>query len=156
MTGNNLKIKKSDRIQAFFCLFLGIILLGYSLYHHFNIQISWGLSPYLFPALIGSFLIVLAIILFVNAFYQSNQSLKELTTPKKCLNIQKLIVTLVMIFLYYIGIIWMGFILSSIIFLAGMLWLLGEKRQWLILVLSIVVSFILYGLFHNLLHVMLP
>ena len=43
---------------------LGVSLLVYSLVNHYSVQIEWGLSPYLFPAVIAVFMIILSVTLF--------------------------------------------------------------------------------------------
>ena len=64
--------------------------------------------------------------------------------------------SLVGIFLYYIAMPYLGFLIASVLFLAAMLWLLGERRWQIVLLLSAGTALTLYGIFHELLHVLLP
>ena len=64
--------------------------------------------------------------------------------------------SLVGIFLYYLAMPYLGFLIASVLFLAAMLWLLGERRWQIVLLLSAGTALTLYGIFHELLHVLLP
>ena len=68
----------------------------------------------------------------------------------------KFLLSVAGILVYYLVMPYLGFILSSLLFLAAMFWLLGERRWQFILLLSAGTTFVLYGIFHQLLHVMLP
>ena len=64
--------------------------------------------------------------------------------------------SLVGIFLYYLAMPYLGFLIASVLFLAAMLCLLGERRWQIVLLLSAGTALTLYGIFHELLHVLLP
>lgn len=146
-----------EMVQALFFLVLGIGLILYSLTSHFRAQVEWVMSPYLFPTLIAVFMILLSISLFVE-FHRANK--KHMATSQRPAlhgwNGKKLVLSLAAILAYYFAMPWIGFVFSGILFLIAMFWLLGERRIWLIAVLSSGTSLVLYGLFHELLHVMLP
>ena len=50
----------------------------------------------------------------------------------------------------------LGFILTSMLFLAAFIWFLGERRIWLVAAISLVMPLLLYGIFGVLLSVRLP
>ncbi len=149
------KKSREGEIQSLIFLGIGVLLMIYSLYNHSHANIDWIMSPYLFPLLISVFLILLSISL---ALEIRKTDRKENTAPEGIGNInrRKLLISIAAIFLYYIAMPYIGFLLSSIVFLTAMLWMMGERRWRMILLLSVGTSFILYGIFHELLNVMLP
>ena len=57
---------------------------------------------------------------------------------------------------YYITMDLIGFIVSTILFLVILFVFLGERRKWLIAIISVSTAAIIYFIFGVLLHVMLP
>ena len=51
---------------------------------------------------------------------------------------------------------WLGFRVTMLLFAAGLLWALGERRWWAIAIYALVGSFGLYYIFNNKLDVVLP
>lgn len=151
---------KKELIQCLLFSGAGIGLMIYSLYYHGNAGIEWVMSPYLFPLLISIFLIFLAVGLLAEVHRLAKvESIKKGATnaqisPK--IEWKKLSITLSMIIIYYFAMPMIGFLISGFLFLVGMFWLLGERRIWLIALLAVGTPLILYGVFHELLHVMLP
>ncbi len=148
---------KKEGMQCLLFFGLGVGLLVYSLYQHSHSNIDWVMSPYLFPLLISIFLLLLAVSLAAETI----RNAKIETGQEKMKNSGaayrgKFLLSVAGILVYYLVMPYLGFILSSLLFLAAMFWLLGERRWQLILLLSAGTTFILYGIFHGLLHVMLP
>lgn len=152
------KRKKLNKevLQAAVFLCVGVLLFVYSLLNHKKAQIEWIMSPYLFPVLISIFLILLSISLYLEAAKKNKSENNEIKDVSEDIRVGKFLISLAAIFIYYIFMYYIGFMISGVLFLVFMFWFLGERRIWLIILLSLGVPIILYGLFHMLLHVMLP
>ena len=124
----------------------GIVM---SILSHNSFNVEWKLSPYLFPLLISVFLLVLSIFLLIQK--------RNVEDKKKVKGDYRTLLFFALSCIIYLFIIdFLGFIISSILLLASVMFLLGERRWWFILLLSISVSLILYVLFASYLSVMLP
>ena len=143
---------KKEGVQCLLFFAIGAGLLVYSLYQHSRFNIDWAMSPYLFPLLISIFLLLLAVGLVAETIGKTKAETKNNGSAYR----GKLLLSVAGILAYYLAMPYLGFIFSSLLFLAAMFWLLGERRWQLILLLSAGTTFILYGIFHGLLHVMLP
>jgi hypothetical protein len=134
---------------------LSIVLFIYSLTKHYGaMKLEWKMSPYLFPILISIFLFFLSISLFSDGLHQikKNTSVKN----REPIAWRNLILAITACLVYIVIMPIVTFIPSTIIFIAFMLYLLGESKKLFIVILSILVSVIIYFLFSTLLHVMLP
>lgn len=148
---------KKEGVQCLLFFAIGAGLLVYSLYQHSHSSIDWVMSPYLFPLLISIFLLLLAVGLVAETIGKTKaETGQEETKNNGSAYRGKLLLSVAGILAYYLAMPYLGFIFSSLLFLAAMFWLLGERRWQLILLLSAGTTFILYGIFHGLLHVMLP
>ncbi len=143
---------KKDKIQSLIFFLMGISLLIYSLKEHHTLGISWDISPYLFPLLISVFLIVLPIILFLQTTKHNIKEDKGMDGN----NEKGLVLVLLLSILYYFLLAHIGFMFSSIGFLALLFIVLGERRWWMIATVSVFTSLLLEGIFVKLLNVMLP
>lgn len=151
---NSFLICKSCQESIIFFI-LSIALFIYSLTKHYGVmKLEWKMSPYLFPALISIFLFFLSISLFSDGLRQ----IKEKNTVKngEPVSWKKLILTITACAVYIIIMPLITFIPSTIMFIAFMLYLLGERKKLFIVLLSVPFSVIIYFLFSVLLHVMLP
>lgn len=148
---------KKEGVQCLLFFAIGAGLLVYSLYQHSRFNIDWAMSPYLFPLLISIFLLLLAVGLVAETIGKTKaETGQEETKSSGSAYRGKFLLSVAGILVYYLAMPYLGFIFSSLLFLAAMFWLLGERRWQLILLLSAGTTFILYGIFHGLLHVMLP
>ncbi len=164
-----IKIKKED-IQALLFFIIGLSLLIYSLLEHYALGISWEISPYLFPLLISIFLSVLAALLFFQTIRNTikpaeidgfnldeNLEIGEITDKDKSkANKKRFFLVLLLSILYYFLIAYLGFMISTMLFLASLFFILGERRWWMILIVSIVSTLLFEGIFLKLLNVILP
>ncbi|MGN1163569.1 MAG: tripartite tricarboxylate transporter TctB family protein [Candidatus Ornithospirochaeta sp.] len=146
-------MEKKSRSSAFWegiVLFLlstyGIVM---SLISHRNFSVEWKLSPYLFPLIISLFLFVLSLTLIVK---KGEQSTKE----KSKSDWKTLILFSLVSSVYLLVFSFLGFIISTILLLAAVMVILGERRLWFILAVSVVSSVAVYLLFAKYLSVMLP
>lgn len=150
------KLKK-EGMQCLLFFGIGVGLLVYSLYQHSRSNIDWVMSPYLFPLLISFFLLLLAVSLAAETIRNAKtEAGQEEMENSGAIYRDKFLLSVAGILVYYLAMPYLGFIFSSLLFLAAMFWLLGERRWQLILLLSAGTSLVLYGIFHQLLHVMLP
>lgn len=130
----------------------------YSLYQHSHSNIDWVMSPYLFPLLISIFLLFLSAGLAAETFRNGGETKRVKEEKVESGGTQRVpfFLTVAGMVVYYLIMPYIGFIFSSLLFLAAMFWLLGERRWQIILLLSVGTTLALYGVFHELLHVMLP
>lgn len=136
-----------DSIFFFVC---GVALCVYSLVNHYAMKCEWKLSPYLFPFLISLFIIVISVFFFLESKTNGEAGKKEETDWRAFLSY------LAASFLYCLLMPHLGFIIANILFLASLFIFSGERRWWLVAILSAGVTVVVYVLFHTLLHVMLP
>jgi len=153
---------KKEGIQCLLFFGIGVGLMIYSLYQHSCFNIDWVMSPYLFPLLISVFLLLLAFGLAAETMRDTKAETEQAemgnreSPNSKGIYRRQFFLSVAGILVYYLTMPYLGFIFSSLLFLAAMFWLLGERRWQLILLLSAGITFVLYGIFHGLLHVMLP
>jgi len=138
---------------AFFVL--AVVLLAYSLVNHYSTKnLKWELSPYLFPLLISVFVAALSLSLAADGIRQikSGEEEKRKTTPQW----RGVVFTITVSVIYYIMMKVITFIPATILFLVSMFYYLGERRIWLMALVSIPCALSIYVIFGVLLHVMLP
>lgn len=113
---------------------------------------SWALSPALFPLIITVLTLMFSIALIVKGIKASNveRELDNIDNWKQFL----LIILLSLIYLIILPKI--HFLLSTIIYLFFFLWILGERKWWLLAAMSIATPLLIQYLFGNLLDVLLP
>jgi len=149
-------LRRNTDIQEgslFFVLSLGLAV--YSLRNHYGTAgLEWKLSPYMFPFLISILLGALSISLITDGLYKirTGATSAHRATPLWKRSLLMFIIALA----YFLIMNLLTFIPATILFLCGSFLFLGERRLWLIGVLSITTSVIIYVLFDVLLHVMLP
>lgn len=150
---SNTKVKES----LFFAV-LALILLVYSLVNHYSTKgLQWSLSPYLFPLLVSVFIIIISVSLFSEGIKDVKSKVKG--TEDKVegkVHWDKVLFTIFISIVYYIAMDLIGFIISTILFLVILFIYLGEKRKWLIALIAVSTTAIIYFMFGVLLHVMLP
>lgn len=160
MGGSKLKkcLKNNTFQDAIFFFAVSIALIVYSFIKHYSgIKIEWKMSPYLFPILISVFMLVLSFILF-------SQSLKEIKAQEgetqekemEYFNLRNFLATLAIVILYYISMKYVSFVIATIILLAVMLLLLGERRWWVVALVSVLTTGVIYAIFGLGLKVNLP
>ena len=136
-------------------LLLGIALCVYSFYMFYTAKVvtEWKMSPYLFPVLISVFAIALSLSLFADGKRELVEAGEAESAPA---NLKKVFVVIGLSIAYYLMLKFITFIPATIIFLVAMFIFFGERRWWLIGLLSVATSGIIYVLFGILLNVRLP
>jgi putative tricarboxylic transport membrane protein len=149
-------LRKNPDIQEGVVFFiLGIALAVYSLKNHYGTaKLEWKLSPYLFPFLISIFMGALSFSLIADGLYKMRTV--GTSTHKGTPLWKRALMMFGISILYYLSLRLLTFIPATTLFLCASFVFLGEKRIWLIGVLSIATSGIIYVLFDVILHVMLP
>jgi len=141
--------------DSIFFFFLAVALMVYALINHYNTPgIEWKLSPYLFPVLISVFIGILSVSLMAYGIRQIRT--KTDSDDNAIVYWQKVSFTIFIAVCYYVIMEIISFVPATVLFLVVMLLFLGERRIWLIALISIVSSLSIYLLFGVILHVMLP
>ena len=150
---------KNKNVQDSIVVFLLGLALGiYSLvsFYTARVQTKWIMSPYLFPLLLSVLTILLSVSLFAEGRYEVAQARSGEVKSKSPLKLKNVLVVVLMGIAYYVLISLIHFIPATIVFLAAMIWFLGERRWWLIAIIAVAMPFILYALFQLALGVRLP
>ena len=174
------KLLKNGGVQDSLAVFaLGCALFFYSLKEHYGwflaagenyIAREWKLSAYLFPALIAVFLILLAVsLLFEGLASEKGEGEKsarenplrekgadEKSPPQNNAALKPVVQVVLLALAYYAALKPLRFIPSTIIFLALLMFLLGERRVLRIAAVAVSASLVIYAVFALALKVMLP
>lgn len=158
MNGPKKKTLSNPEIQdGIAVLVLGVALLIYSLFKHYTarVQTEWKMSPYLFPVLISVFAILLAFSLFADGrrVMASEEKKKD---SGSLINFKRVVMVALMAVVYEILMNITGYIPATVVFLMAMIRFFGEKRWWMIVVIAVATSLIIYLLFGILLNVRFP
>lgn len=139
-------------------LILGIALAAYSLvmFYTTSVQTEWKMSPYLFPLLISVFTVLLSISLLADGKREVASVQPQADKTEGSGQLKKVFTIVAMAVVYYVLLSFAGFIPATVLFLIAMFLYLGERRYWLIGVLSVVTTGAIYALFGILLNVRLP
>lgn len=134
---------------------LAVALLIYALVNHYSAgNIEWKMSPYLFPVLIAVFIAALALSLVADGIRQLKTG--EADEKKTAVKWKGVLFTIAASVVYYGIMRIVTFVPATILFLVAMLYYLGERRLWLIGLVSVISSLSIYVIFGLLLNVMLP
>lgn len=140
-------------------LLLGLALGVYSLVGFFTapVHTAWILSPYLFPLLLAVFAVLLSAALFAEGRSEAEKSRAEAAAAKHAARGLKQLLAVALTGILYCALLApLGFIPSTVLFLAALLWLLGERRRWMIAAVALLTPLVLYALFGLALGVRLP
>ena len=150
------RLKNQKFQEGLVVLLLGIALGGYSLYMFRTaaVKTSWIMSPYLFPLLLSVFTILVSLSLLLEAIHEMRTTAGS--GGKGKMNLKSVAVVMLLCIAYAALLPHLGFILTSMLFLAAFIWFLGERRIWLVAAISLVMPLLLYGIFGVLLSVRLP
>lgn len=114
-------------------------------------------APAYFPVMISVILIVLSIAYFFQEWKQRKVEFKELKELLSGRTPFLLVASLIMMLIYALLFERIGFLLTTIIFLAGLLFIVNGKKKWMTNILvSIIFSFAMWYSFGILLQVSLP
>lgn len=151
---NNQKVQDSIVV-----LLLGLALGAYSLIGFFTaaVQTKWIMSPYLFPLLLSAFAVLLAAALFGEGHREARLTRAGETPAKPAALKMKNALAVVLLGMVYAALLpLIRFIPATLLFLAALMWLMGEHRPWMIAAVALLVPLALYALFGLGLGVRLP
>jgi len=153
---------KNKTIQdAMTILALSIVLGIYCLvkFYTASVKTEWKMSPYLFPILISVFALLISVSLFADGRHELKTiERNDAIEPESVMrgNNIKIVAVIGLSAVFFILMKYIGFIIGSAVFLLSMFLLLGERRWWLIIILSTVTTGVLYVAFAVFLNVRLP
>lgn len=110
-------------------------------------------GPNFFPQVLSLMMFLASIALIVQAF--RGKALKNLEEVNKQ-GFVRATVTLVLAIAYVFLMNFLGFYLSTVIFLFVVMTYLGQKKLWIRILVSLLVATAVYGLFHYFLKIPLP
>ena len=150
------RLKNQKFREGLVILLLGIALGVYSLYKFYTaaVKTSWIMSPYLFPLLLSAFTVLVSLSLLLEAVHELRAAAKE--DGKGKMNLKNVAVVMLLCIAYAVLLPHLGFIFASMLFLAALIWFLGERKIWLLAAISVVMPLLLYVIFGVLLSVRLP
>lgn len=115
-----------------------------------------GIGVSTFPKLLAGLLIIFSIIIIIQAIKNSSFSEKE-PIFKEFKKGHKLIIAVIIILIIYIQMLEvLGFILSSFLLLITLMFIFGERRKIILLLVPLLFSVILYLIFDKIAMVFLP
>lgn len=147
------KNSKADIVAAI-CLLLVSFLVFWISKDFPSSKTGIGVST--FPKLLAGLLIIFSIVIIIQAIKNSSFSKKE-PTFKEFKKGHKLIIAVIIILIIYIQMLEvLGFILSSFLLLITLMFIFGERRKIILLVVPLLFSVILYLVFSKMAMVFLP
>lgn len=147
------KNSKADIVAAI-CLLLVSFLVFWISKDFPSSKTGIGVST--FPKLLAGLLIIFSIVIIIQAIKNSSFSKKE-PTFKEFKKGHKLIVAVIIILIIYIQMLEvLGFILSSFLLLITLMFVFGERRKRILLLVPLLFSVILYLVFSKMAMVFLP
>ena len=144
--------KKLWESLLFIALGLALILYSNGLW---TSKTEIFMSPYLFPFLIGTFFTLLAVVLLIQSL-DFGKAASEEAGPGVRLDWRNVVVVVGFSAAYCVLLPFIHFFPATVIFLFGLLYVLGERRIWLDAVLAIGTTTAVYVSFGLLLSVLLP
>lgn len=144
--------KKLGEALVFLVLGMALILYSHELWTTKN---PIFMSPYLFPFLIGLCIFLLAVSLFAQALRLGGSG-PGVSKEKVPLNWRNVAVVIGFSGAYCALLPLLHFFPTTMVFLFGLLLVLGEKRVWLAALLAVGTTVVIYVLFGLLLSVLLP
>lgn len=147
------KNSKADIVAAI-CLLLVSFLVFWISKDFPSSKTGIGVST--FPKLLAGLLIIFCIVIIIQAIKNSSFSKKE-PTFKEFKKGHKLIIAVIIILIIYIQMLEvLGFILSSFLLLITLMFIFGERRKIILLLVPLLFSVILYLVFSKMAMVFLP
>ena len=140
---------------VFFALSVWLIVYSYTK-HYSGMKYDWKMSPYLFPIVVSVFLFLLSAALLFQAIREYRKNRGADGEEKAYFNYFNFIATIALAAAYYFALKFVPFVIATAVHLAVMRILFKEKRGWIILLVSVLTSGIVYLLFSVGLHVNLP
>ena len=152
-------IKNKSVQDSIVVLVLGLALGIFSVYSFFNAKVkaAWIMSPYLFPMLIALFTICMAYCLFMEGKHQVDaEKAGGQAAAADPIKLKNVVVVVIISVLYYILMRFISFIPATILFLAALMWFMGERRWKVLIPVAVVAPLVIYAIFAWGLSVRLP
>lgn len=143
-------LKNSKVLEGMIIALISIFFISESLKLHNNQ--SWALSPALFPLIITVSILVFSISLIIKSLKEDAKEL-EIQGSR---GLNRLLLVIIISFLYLIFLPKLHFLISSIVYLALFLFILGERKWLLLASISTLTPLLIQYIFGNLLDVFLP
>lgn len=144
---------KTVREGAFFFVCAAALLVYSFCKHYAGVRVEWKLSPYLFPILTGALLLFLSVRLIAQGMKEGG---KNADKERVCFNRKNFLATVGMAAVYCLTVKYITFIGATPLLLLGMLLVLGERRKSVLILVPILTTGAIYGIFGVLLRVNLP
>lgn len=142
-----------SNIPSLFMALFGIIIL---IIIPFEVRDTGNetFGPRFLPYLAASLVVILSILsIFEQKFIKSDyEGLKKLT--KK--DYFRLFLILITMIAWFLLISWLGFILTTILFTISVMYIIGNRKIWQLIVTPLLLTFVIYFVFNELLNVILP
>jgi len=159
---NKLMTKTLNFMRFHVNLLVGIafLILGVMIYLLSYIEASgmqdWSLSPGFFPRLAAGFIVGLSLLLiFMTTFFGDKRDVSILAQIRW--RVFLYVIGTIAIMIFYVSLIeWLGFIIATIITMAGMMVLYGSRRWILIAVISVCLPLGVYFLALKVMFVLFP
>lgn len=152
-------IKNKSVQDSIAVLALGLALGIFSVYSFFNAKVkaAWIMSPYLFPMLIAVFAICLAYCLFMEGKHQVDAEKAGGAAAKADpIKLKSVVIVVAVSIIYYILMRVITFIPATALFLAALMWFMGERRWKVLIPVAIIAPLVIYAIFVWGLSVRLP
>jgi hypothetical protein len=149
---------KNKHIQDSCFVFLcGAALLWYSLAEHYGgPAVEWKMSPSLFPSLVSVFLLLLSVSLLFEGLREIKCAKSGAAGDGGPVKTKLVLAAVALAVGYFVLMRLITFIPATILFLAGFIFMLGERRWRLIALIAVISSLAIYAIFSIALGVMLP
>ena len=120
------------------------------------------LAPGLFPSFLGGILVFLAVLMLVRTLRKTSDSgdvdrageVHDTADTKKILIRSGLLVAATVIYLLLLA--YIGFIIATLVYVCAVMYLLGERRWWMLVLTPVAVTLLIYIVFEIGLKVYLP
>jgi putative effector of murein hydrolase LrgA (UPF0299 family) len=116
------------------------------------------MSPSLFPVLISVFLMLLSVSLLFDGLHQIKEKKASENTNEavKRIRVRPVLITIALSIAYFMLMPRLTFIPSTIFFLGIFIFTLGERRYWVIGLVAVISTLVIWAIFGVALGVMLP
>lgn len=152
-------MKKSDVTASLFLFFTAIIIYWYAGTFPFNIEKNLVLNPGFYPRFLSIIMIVLALLLLITSLkkkYKDKESLRKQVSKE---SIVLTFLTLLMVLIYPIGLQYLGFLITTLIFTFVLTYFLSDRNKYDIKTISfasLLITLIVFFVFDIILNIPFP
>lgn len=146
-------MKKADIIGGL----IGILIGLYAIWEGTNMpeDVVMKIGPSFFPTILASLLIIFSLVLIINALRGKS---KGEVTPLRLSDkgVQRGLITLFAAIAFCIALDPIGFIPTAIVFLAFMMWVMGNRKPVMMIVVPPMVTLTIWLIFEKVLNLSMP